>query len=228
MQENFITAIQCIENFKKIGINITESYFSRSKSKGYFIVHSIKKSKRDWYIFDEVVRAYFKFSPPGNIHEKKIKDAYFQRQETLKSIAIEWGKLYSPKEIIFENFNIENLWISAQNDLAEIKAKEGKGQKIDDDTKILIFLKSTLTEDEHIEHFKKNVSFVNVMNESGHSLLEKVTDDLSEVYSDFEESKFLLHILKSANSWIITPEQVANNFNVTLIENIDAIEATND
>ncbi len=193
-----------------MGINITESFFSKNKKKGYFRVHRLENSKRDWFKWDEVVKAYFAFNIPANLRDQKIRDDYLKKQIILEGISIEWDKLWSYNEITFEMFNIEDLWVSAADNLREIEERESRGEIIEDETKSAISLEANMSKEDHTKRFKKSIFLQNEINLSLQYFMEALTDDLSKIYFDFEESKIRLDILKSANDWIITPEKMAD------------------
>ncbi len=216
--EDFISAKECIDNFGKMGIEITESFFSKNKKKGYFRVHKLENRKRDLFVWDEVVQAYFAFNIPANLRDQKIRDDYFKKQKIRDAISIEWEKLLSYKELTFEMFNIEDLWISAAKNLKEIEEQESRGEIVNTTLKQMILEDVAKTKEEHIEEFKRDIFSHNEQNSSLRWFMEALTDDLSEIYSDFEESKILMDILKSANSWITTPKKMADYDAVSLIE----------
>ncbi len=225
MQENFISAKECISNFKEMGIKMTEPNFSKYKKKVFFRVYRIEDSKRDYFIWGEVLESYFRLTIPRDEKEDKIRSAYFQikkkekkRQELFDNVSLEWGKLENHKKLTFEMFDIKNLWIYAAENLKELKEKEVKGETISDIDKDWILKEAAKTQKEHIEEFKREIFIDNETNSDLRWFIDALFDDLEKIYPSFGESRIQLDILKSANEWITTPEKTAELSAVDLID----------
>jgi len=224
--QDFISAKECIDNFGKMGLEITESFFSKNKKKGYFRVHKLENSKRDWFIWDEVVRSYFAFSFPKDKREKEIRERYFKVAKIKKNIDLQWDQLSNIQELTFELFDIENLWIRAAENLKEIEEREARGEIIDDKVKDEALKEAAKTKEEHIEDFCYHLHTMNTLSGMINIITNTINRDLSEIYSDFGESEILLNILKSVNSYIDTPLEVAEFWKIDLIKGIDPTPLT--
>jgi len=220
MKEYFISAKECKTNFEEMGIKMSESNFSKNKKKGFFRVHRIENSKRDFFIWNEVIESYFELTYSKDIAEDKIREKFFaekkerEKQEILLAdIDTEWYKLNNYKTLTFEMFDIESLWIDAQEDLKELKNKE-----IEEETKERILLDAAKTKDDHIQGFKCEVLAQNAENEAIRWFMVGLFDDLSSKYPTLTGHKLQLDILKNANSKMMTPKDFANSFGVDLIK----------
>ena len=237
MSSNLVTARECIKAFEDIGVTMSEPSFSKYKKRGVFEAYHVEGKKRDLFDLEEVLTSFFEINLPKSTAEQKTRDQYYiqkrereKRKELFDNISIESDKLENHKELTFEMFDVQDLWISAAEALKELKDDYTEeiqelnesginGEAIYNRHREYTILNASKTKEEHIEEFKRMIFVDNEANQYLKDFIfEALFDDLEKKYTNFDWSNIQLVILKSANDWIRTPEKTAESSGVDLVD----------
>lgn len=218
------TAREVIEFFDtKLNFKMSEANFAKHKKAQIFKTYKKEGKKGDFYklpesaidFFDNVIQRNEKGFKAEERLQAYLKE-YQAKEELENRISKQWDKLENPIELTFEMFDIKDLWISAAVNLQELKDREAKGESIEE--KETILLEAAKTKEDHIREFKREIFAQNEANINLRGFVEALFEDLEKIYPSFGENRIQLYILKSANDWIGTPENVAEWFAVDLIK----------
>ncbi len=222
---DLITGGECIALFEELGVKMTKTRFSKQKSKGFYKVYKKEGSNRDYFIWDEVVKAFFDQTISQNMEEDRARAEYKRRQKVKKKKMEMLEKIEEQLDIIHgfqtlkpEMFNIENLHKSAQENLEELKRLE---EEIPEPHRAFIRQQAAKSNEDHIADFEKSVYVENQISATIRDLSEAIREDLSEIYPDFKGSSFEFNLLKVIADWISSsqdPKEFADSFGIDLVE----------
>ena len=73
-----ITAKQAVKQLKEeVGVVISQQRFGKLKQLGIFKVHRKQGSRKDWFVFDEVLEAYLVNVIPKTEEQHKVRSDYY-------------------------------------------------------------------------------------------------------------------------------------------------------
>ncbi len=231
MRDEFITAKECLNNFEKMGLQMTEGTFSKHKKKGYYKIYKREDKKRDTFLWHEVIEAFFAITSSKNMKEDQIRAKYYidkkeedEKRLLLNEIEKQLEFMHGFKDLDYKMFNIDNLYIQAQNEFKQLKKRELHGEIIDEEKKEIITLEASQTKEDHKKYFKEYIKNTNFSYLEICILSDVIREKLSEEYTGFKGSIFELDILKIISEQISynqSPESFALDWGVDIIENKD-------
>lgn len=217
MSEKYITAAECLTALKDIGLNVTKGAFSKQKEKGIYKVYKMPNTKRELFIWDEVLTGYLGSTIPKDHTEEKLRAEIKKKHKIQKLINEQWNIMNSHENITFEMFDIKDLGISAAESLKELKKKDTKGETTNDQTRAFILSEAAKTKEDHIEDFKRGLFEENTGTEHIHCFIMALFENLQDEYP-ISGSKLQLDILKYVNDYRMTPQEYADSDGVDLIK----------
>ena len=221
MQEKYITARECLNHFEEMGIKLTESNFSKYKKRGVFKRYKAEGKKSDLFIWREVIESYFLAKTDYTKEEEEIRKRYYRQKERDKKIEEKLKEIYHYEDLELSMFNIDNLYIEAQNNLKELQEKESRGEKISDQIKEFIETEAAKTKEDHVREFEKEILIANEIYDSAVDLTEWLRKGLAEKYPYFKGSMLEYDMLRLVATWIelfeLTPKEFAEGWCVELI-----------
>ena len=218
MSKKYITASECLTALKDIGLNVTKGAFSKQKEKGIYRVYKMPNSKRELFIWDEVLEGYLSSTMPKDHIEEELRTKIKKKHKIQKLISEQWNVLNTHENLTFEMFDIKNLGISAAASLKDLKKKDIEGETIDDQTRASILLEAAKTPKDHIEEFKRGLLEDEMANVHIECFIMLLFEKLQGEYPLFNESKLQLDILESANDYRMTPQEYADSEGIDLIK----------
>jgi len=218
MSEQYVTASECLNQFKNIGLDITKGAFSKQKAKGIYRIYHKENSKREYFIFEEVLSDYLGSTLPLNDEEDRIRTEIEIKFKVQKMINEQNNIIWGYRDLSPEMFDIGNLYDEAQNNLKIMENEILEGKDIDTATKEYILKEATKTQEEHIQAFKKEVYETNQTRLDFSTFSDVLCEELEEVYSEFRGSGFEYNILKIIANWmsLSDPKKFADSCDVSV------------
>lgn len=220
VQEKYITARECLKNFEKMGIKLTESTFSKYKKRGMFKRYKVDGKKTDMFIWREVIECYFKAKIDYTEEDVEIRNRYYRQKEKDRKIEEYLKEICSGEELELSMFNIDNLYTDAQNNLKEMRERESRGEKIDDQEKELIETEGAKTKEDYVREIEKEIYADNCVYNSIRDLSDTLRRELAKKYSNFESSSLecdILEIIANEIRFYRNPKEFVDSFGVGLI-----------
>ena len=222
MSEKYLTAVECLNQFKRVGLNVSKAAFSKQVKKGLYTTYEGGNNKKDLYIWDEVLTDYLKFTFPKDQEEEQLRKDIFENVKIEKQIEEQLNFVFNFETLNFEMFEKESLntfFEEAQSDLEEMNTKIKQGKKIDPFTKKYILKEASKTKEDFIKEFKIDIENVNSINLNTQNIGLDLCEELNKIYPTFENSKLKYYILKffAKNIDLLNCKNFADEWGVKLI-----------